>query len=55
MNRAMQWFIRRDAPQPQVLAECDKQSVVDGAMVFRGDFQSRFEEADGWFDYDRAV
>ena len=37
---------------PQVLAQGDKQSVVDGAIIFCGDFQGRFEKANGRLDVD---
>ena len=47
MNRIIQRFIRRDPREPQVLAEGDKQSVVDGAIVFCSNFQGRLEETDG--------
>ncbi len=53
MDRLIQRFIRRNTLQTQVLAEGDEQSVVDGTIVFRADFQGGFEEADGRYDVDR--
>jgi hypothetical protein len=53
MDRVIQGFVRGDARQAQVLAEGDKQRVVNGAVVFCGDFQARFEEAPGRLNVNR--
>jgi hypothetical protein len=55
MSRVVQRFIRRHAPQAQILAEGHKQGVVDRTTVFGSDFEGQFEEAVGRFDVDRAL